>query len=271
VGGAVAERLARDGLRVRGLVRGAGDAPCGETVRGALADRAALAAAAGGADLCVHCAAERSGDVEACRRANIEGVANLVEALRAGGCRLLVHVSTVSAYDDAGGPDFDEDSPLWTGNGDPYGNSKAESERIVTAATAVGLAAVILRPALVASMHPRSRWGPLAVDRAAAAGTSILPFPELPYVHVDNLAEAVVLAARTPAARGRAYKRRRRGRAGREYLDAVYGAIGRRAPPIPPDAPRFRYSARRIRDELGFRPVDRWPAFLTEIRSYRRR
>src|SRR5436190_1750069 len=72
-------------------------------------------------------------------------------------------------------------------------------------AAARGLAAVILRPALITSMHPRSRWGPQAIEKAATSPDSILPFPEIPHVHVDNLAQAVVLAATRPAARGRAY------------------------------------------------------------------
>src|SRR6185436_7648345 len=100
-----------------------------------------------GVDLTVHCAAAFSNDVDVCRRSNVEGVANLVDALLAGGCRLLVHVSTISVYDDAVGPDFDEDSALWSGDGDTdvYGRSKAESERIIAAAAATrGLSAVIL-------------------------------------------------------------------------------------------------------------------------------
>src|SRR6476659_3556508 len=165
VGSAVAARLARAGWRVRGLVRGAGASPVGETVRGDLGDRVALIAAARGADLVAHCAAEFSDDVDACRRSNIDGVANLVDALSAAGRPRLVHMSTVSVYDDAAGPDFDEESPLWSGNGDAYPGSKAESERIIAAAR--GLEAVILRPGLIAAMHPRSRWGPQAVERAA--------------------------------------------------------------------------------------------------------
>ena len=275
VGSTIAARLVREGWRVRGLVRGPNTSPIFfETARGDLADRGALAVAARGVDLTVHCAAAFSSDAEACRRSNVEGVANLVNALFAGGCRLLVHVSTISVYDDAVGPNFDEDSALWSGSGaaDVYGRTKAESERIIAAATATRrLAAVILRPALVASMHPRSRWGPQAVERAAASPASILPYPEVPYVHVDNLAEAVVLAARVPAARGRAYNVVDGIGSGHEYLDAVYAAAGRPAPPIPPDAPVFRYEAQRIRDELGYAPIERWQAFLAEIRSYRRR
>ena len=214
VGSVVTARLTRGGCQVRGMVRGADRSPAGETVRADLGDRAALSDAARGADLCVNCAAEFSGDAAACRRSNIDGVANLVDALLATGCGLLVHISTISAYDDAAGPDYDEDSPLWTGEGDhPYGPSKAESERIIAAAAARGLAAVILRPALITSMHPRSRWGPQAIEKAAASPDSILPFPEIPHVHVDNLAQAVVLAATTPGS-GAGVQRRRPCRAG---------------------------------------------------------
>lgn len=270
VGSAIAARLARDGWRVRALVRGAGTPPASvsETVRGDLGDRAALTDGARGAALCVHCAAEWSGDRAACRRSNIDGVANLVGALLDGGCRRLVHISTISAYDDAAGPNFDEESPLWADDDNPYGGTKAESERIIGAAVAArGLEAVILRPALVASMHPRSHWGPLAVERAAATTDSILPFPELPQVHADNLAGAVVLAARAPAARARAYNVVDGVGAGRDYLAAVYGALGRPAPPIPADAPVYRYRAQRIRDELGYAPADLWPAFLRDLRE----
>jgi nucleoside-diphosphate-sugar epimerase len=272
VGSTIAARLAGEGCRVRGMVRGVDPSPAGDTVHADLADRRALAAAVGGADLCVNCAAEFSGDAEACRRSNIDGVVNLVEALRAAGCRLLVHISTISVYDDDAGPDYDEDSPLWTGAGDhPYGPSKAESERIIAGAAARGLEAVILRPALIASMHPRSRWGPLAVDRAFASSASILPFPEIPHVHVDNLAQAVVLAATAPAARGRVYNVVDGAPPSSEYLAAVYAAAGKAAPANPPDAPLLRFRAQRIRDELGYAPTDRWQAFLAEIRSYRRR
>jgi nucleoside-diphosphate-sugar epimerase len=271
VGSVVAARLAREGCQVRGMVRGADRWPGGETVRADLGDRAALINAARGADLCVNCAAEFSADAEACRRSNVEGVVNLVEALLATDCRLLVHISTISVYDDAAAPDYDEDSPLWTGEGDhPYGPSKAESERIIAAAAARGLVAVILRPALITSMHPRSRWGPQAIEKAAASPDSILPFPEIPHVHVDNLAQAVVLAT-TPAARGRAYNVVDRAAPGSEYLAAVYAAAGKAAPAIPPEAPVLRFRAQRIRDELGYAPIDRWQAFLAEIRSYRRR
>src|SRR5207237_1011278 len=79
-----------------------------------------------GVDLAVHCAAAIFAGWAECRRTNVEGTRNLVDALAAGGCRRLVHLSTISVYDDGAGPAFDEDSPTWTRPDDPYGFTKAE-------------------------------------------------------------------------------------------------------------------------------------------------
>jgi nucleoside-diphosphate-sugar epimerase len=200
---------------------------------------------------------------------NVEGVSSLVDALIAGGCRLLVHISTLSVYDDTAGPEFDEDSRLWVDppnpDGLPYGFTKAESERIIRRAESRGLAAVILRPGLVLSMHPRSRWGPLVFERARTHAAPLIPFPELPHVHVESLADAVVLAARTPTARGRTYNAVDAVGKTAEYLAVVYGARGLPMPTIPEGAPRLRFRADRIRAELGWAPRNRWTEFVGEL------
>jgi nucleoside-diphosphate-sugar epimerase len=256
VGSVVTRRLASAGCRVRPVSRRE------------LGDPALLWRAARTSDFVVHCAGATLADLTECRRANVDTTRNLVSAALAARCT-LVHLSTLSVYDDGVGPTFDEQSRLWTQPGSVYGFTKAEAERIVRAGGARGLAAIILRPGMVLSMHPRSRWGPLALERARASGDSILPFPEIPYVHVDNLAEAVVLAASRPAARGRAYNVVDGVGDGAEYLAAVYGALGRPAPPVPPDAPRLRFAAEKIRAELGYAPVDRWKHFLAELSGLR--
>ncbi len=253
VGSAVVERLAAAGHRVRGLSRAE------------LHDRHALLAAAEGAGVMVHCAGAPFADLAECRRANVDTTRNLVAVALTARCR-FVYVSSVSAYDDAAGPSFDETSPLWTNPKDnPYGFTKAEAERIVRAGEARAMQAVILRPALVLSMHPRSRWGPLALERARVSDSSILPFPEVPHVHVDNLADLVVRIVETGAGAGRAYNVVDGAGDGASYLAAIYGAIGRPAPAVPADAPRLRFAADRVRAELGYAPVDRWPAFVTEL------
>ncbi len=124
----------------------------------------------------------------------------------------------------------------------------------------------VLRPPLILSTHPRSRWGPLAIARARTEEGCLLPFPELPYVHVDNLVDAIVLAANAPVTGGRAYNVVEGVADTREYLEVIYGAAGRAVPPIPPDAPRVRFAADRVRRELGWAPRDRWREFIDELR-----
>src|SRR5262245_60794512 len=130
VGSAVTRRLELAGWRVR------------MPDRAALSDERALRAMARGVGLAVHCAASRWNELEEGWRVNVDGAARLVDALVDGGCRLLVHLSTLSVYDDAAGPRFDEDSPLQAAPGDTYGFSKAEAERVILRAAPRGLDAV---------------------------------------------------------------------------------------------------------------------------------
>jgi nucleoside-diphosphate-sugar epimerase len=264
LGSAVVARFLRDGHRVHAFVHGPLEPPGGDVFRGDITDRAALAAAARGAQLVVHCAASMASDLPTSLRVNVDGMRALVEVLRAGEHAQLVHVSTISVYDDAAGPDFDEDSALWSSPEGGYGFAKAEAERVLRAGGR-DLAWTILRPPLVLSMHPRSRWGPLAIARARDEAECLLPFPELPYVHVDNLVDAIVLAARATEARGRAYNIVEGVADTRQYLDAIYGAAGRPAPPIPGDAPRLRYASERVRLELRWAPRDRWREFIEAV------
>ena len=94
VGSVVARRLSREGARVRAIVRRElklhekAELPGVEIRRAELTDRAALAEALGGAQLVVHCAAALSRDEAECRRANIDGVRNLVEAAVTAGVAL---------------------------------------------------------------------------------------------------------------------------------------------------------------------------------------
>jgi len=268
LGSVVAARFAGEGHLVRSLVR-SGSALAGETVTADLTDREAIFRAAEGVEAAVHCAALGGSDLDLCRRVNVEGTRHLVDALVAGGCRRLVHVSTITVYDDeAGASTFDDSSPTWTTPRSAYGFTKAEAERIVLAANGPRLGVVVLRPGIILSMHPRSRWGPLAIERARASEESIMPFPEMPYVHVENLVDAIALAMCSPIARGRTYNVVDGSADTTEYLAAVYGAIGRAPPPIPPGAVRERFPATRIRHELGWTPKERWGEFLDELARY---
>jgi nucleoside-diphosphate-sugar epimerase len=266
VGSEVAKRLVMRGARVRaGMHSHAAKIDGAEVVAADLTDAASLRGAVDGCDLVVHCAAAVSQDPAACRALNVDGVGNVLTALREAPAAKLVHISTVSVYDWRKGTRLDEDSAMWTEQLDPYGFTKAESERLIRDAVPD---AVILRLVMVLSMHPRSYWGPLALARAAASDAPVMPLPTVPYVDVGNIATAVELAATTPAARGRVYNVIDGEGDAARYMAAVYGAIGKPAPPVATNMPHFVFDGTRIRRELGYAPVDRWEAFLGELASH---
>jgi nucleoside-diphosphate-sugar epimerase len=271
VGSAVAQRLCAAGLAVRGTSRRAAASESRDAerrgyalVRADLGNPVGLAEVAAGADVVVHCAATLGNDLPECIATNIEGTQNLIEALLRAGTRRLVHISTISVYDARSGLLFDEDSPIWTEPGPGYGYSKAEAERRVVAARERGLASVILRPAVVLSMHENSYWGPQAVARARSSSLPVFPGHQLPYVHIDNLSDAVLLAAREPGALGRTYNVVDAIGRATEYAAAIETAIGRATTPIP-SLPLADIKAERIRRELGYAPADLWGDFLGEL------
>lgn len=269
VGSAVVARLTAEGARVRAMGRHDGVAGAHETAVADLGEVASLRRAVDGCDVVVHCAAAVSVDVAACRAGNVDGVRNLMSALAAAPRARLVHVSTASVYDWRRGMDFDEESPQWPASDltvDPYGVTKAESERLVRASDVPW---TIVRPVMVLSTHPRSYWGPLALERARATGQSPMPLATVPYVHVDNLAAAIALAATSERALGRAYDVIDGEGDAAEYVAAVFAALGRTPPAPNPSAPRMRIAGRRVREELGWTPVDRWREFLDALAALR--
>jgi nucleoside-diphosphate-sugar epimerase len=156
IGGALVERLRREGWDVRALARS--DAAAArvrergaEPVGGDLADPAALRSAAESAELAFHCAAkvEDWGDPADFERENVQGTLNVIEACRAAGVRRLVHVSTEAAL-TAGEAlvNVNEDAPLRPDSPLLYSASKARAEQLIRAA-GDGLETVVVRPRFV--------------------------------------------------------------------------------------------------------------------------
>ncbi|MFL5578014.1 MAG: NAD-dependent epimerase/dehydratase family protein [Gemmatimonadaceae bacterium] len=220
VGSHVVERLARDGWRVRALVRDPRAAArldwlaaAGVELRaGDVLDRASFAAAAAGADVVFHTAAAITprGGWEAYRRPNVDGTANAIAAAAAAGARLL-HLSSVAVYGPEaryGAARTDESTPLAPlPDGAHYARSKRESEALVLAAHGAGRVwATAIRPSVIYGRRDRQ-----FVPRAARLlRTGLAPIvgagaSTLAVVHAANVADAAVLAATTDAAGGRAY------------------------------------------------------------------
>jgi hopanoid-associated sugar epimerase len=242
VGAAVARAFAREGWRVRGLVRPTSartniiDFP-GEIVVGDLDDAAALDRALAGADALAHVAADYrlwARDPEEIVRNNREGTrATMAAALRAGTPRIVYTSSVATIAPDPAGP-ADEDRPLAAEAAiGAYKRSKVVAERLVEVMVREeGLPAVIVNPST--PVGPRDArptpTGRIIVEAAAGRMPAFVD-TGLNLVHVDDVAQGHLLALA-------------RGQAGRRYIlggqDAslqallaeVAGRVGRRPPTI---------------------------------------
>lgn len=206
VGSHLVDRLLARGHEVVALIRSPakaqGLAERGvQLVRGDLGDLPALTAAAEGTDVIYHVAA-LTGAVDEAEflQANRDGTANVVQAARAaGGDPRLVLISSMAA----GGP-ADRDRPRDGGGEDRpvtmYGRSKLASERVVREQP---LPWTILRPPTI--YGPRDRDNLITIFRAARSGFSPVfgdGSQQLSMVHVDDLAEAILLAGEAPGVLG---------------------------------------------------------------------
>lgn len=283
MGSRVARRLVAAGRRVRAIVRAKGAAPeladpalAGwiEEVEGDFTRPEIAGPAAAGAAAVVHCAATGGPDIEAARRVNAEGTRAMVEAAERAGVRRYVQISTLSVY--ARGPEgtLDEEAPLKE-EGDPYGLTKAEADRVVLAAMERGLPAVILRPGAILGAHRTSTWAVTVPSRIRdrqmklrGDGREIIP-----WVHVEDLAEAVLLALDDDRAVGRVYNVTDGDMTWRGYTDQVRGWFGT-APLEEIPVAEFggywmgRFDASRIRRELGYRPRHGYDEGMAEAAAH---
>jgi nucleoside-diphosphate-sugar epimerase len=209
LGSALVRALAARGAAVTVLVRAtstrAAFAGCPvAVVTGDMADRAALARAAQGADTVFHCAGRVAdwGPREDFLRVNVEGTRNILEASRGAGVRHFLHISSLVVV---GVPDTNpvtETTPYTTSYFHPYVETKVLAERLVLDCyTRYRLPVTIIRPGII--------WGP--------GDTTIFPRLEqlarkglmvtigrgnnvLCLSYIENLVAALLRAAEKPPA-----------------------------------------------------------------------
>lgn len=210
VGRHVCSLLRARGSAVRALVRrdDAWLAQLGVEIRtGDLLQEIDWPAALDGIDRVIHCAADANfGNGPQYQESNVESTRRLLEAitLHAPSLRRLVFVSTIGAVDRAATDPFSspltEDSPAAPCS--DYGRSKREGEALTRAA---GIPSAIVRPAMVVGpdMRYRSHFAAFARLALRGAAFSRVNWPgAFSVVHVDDLAEALVLCAEAPEAQG---------------------------------------------------------------------
>lgn len=163
-----------------------------------------LADALRGCEVVIHCAAAMNGDLTTQTAITVDGTRNLLSAMKAAGVRDVVLIGTFAVYDYAQlGKDasLDEDAPLDTRLElrAPYIRVKQEQEQLVRGVP--GISWTIVRPGLV--YGPGRTWfHHLGAQLPGGIWLCLAPESVLPLVHVESCAQAIVLAAENPAARG---------------------------------------------------------------------
>jgi nucleoside-diphosphate-sugar epimerase len=232
VGSHFVEALARHGVTARALVRPTSDVGAlqrlgVERVTGGLDDPAALRRALAGADTVVHLA----GATRALRRAtfddvNATGTLRLVEAMEAEqGARRLVYLSSLAAAGPSspGSPFGPEDTPRPL---TAYGRSKLAGE--AHAMGREGIDTVVLRPPAVYGPRDRELLPFFRLARRGVLPVIGPPERRIQMIHVTDLAEALVRAARARAVTGVFHIAEPEAYTWAEMLDHVAAAVGRR-------------------------------------------
>lgn len=260
VAGAMADRLAAGGLRVRVMVRTPGQARMAalrgwRPVVGDLTAPWSLGPAVDGADLVVRAAAYLGEDKDLARAVNVEGTRQLAQAALAAGAGRFVHISTMSVHGDPQPDGLAEDSPLALEAAHPYAATKAAAEAALDAVRSRGLPTVVLRPGAICSLV-NSQWGEELVGRLRHSGwpAAYHPGDVIPWVHTSDLAEITWLAATHPAAEGEIFLAVDRCVQLRDYFVPIMAALGQTftAPDRDPVVSRCRIG--KIRTALGYLP-----------------
>lgn len=252
VGSRLARRLAQAGHAVRAMVRDTNRAgrlagPGIVLVEGDLMRPGTLDTAVRGVDAVVHCAAFFRGATPGQAHAiNHQGTRHLAEAARKAGVGRFVFTSTGLVYGPNGGAVASEDdacAPV-----DAYPLSKLAAERMLLAIE--GLDVRILRlPFVYGDGDPH-------IEEVVPLMRAFPPAQRMSIAHHADVAQAVSMLLAAPAPAHRIYNV-----TDDEAPDlaALFAAVGQ-PPPDGSDPERARAFAavldgRRLRDDLGFRPL----------------
>lgn len=214
VGLALVRRLLADGERVRALalpddrrlpdLRALGV----EVVEADVTDAAAIAPHFAGVERVYHAAALVHGfhPWAIYRAVNVGGTQHVARAAQRAGVRRLVHISTSDVFGiPPGGAVLDESCPYATW-GEPYPDTKIEAERwLWQFHRDSGLPVSVIHPGWVYGPGDAAFFPALA--QAIADGLMLFwqRDTRLAWVHVANLADAIVLVGREPTAVGHGY------------------------------------------------------------------
>jgi nucleoside-diphosphate-sugar epimerase len=213
IGSHLAERLVREGVQVRALVRSPekGQRLAGlgvELVQGDVTAPESLQEAVEGCQLVFHAAARvsESGDQAQVWAVNVEGTRNVVKAAIAAGVERFIHLSSCAVYGSLQQHGIDESTPTRM-RGNLYGDSKVAAEAVVFEAYREhGLPVVAARASQV--YGPGSYQFTIRPIEVIKSGKMVLidggrhlckP------VYISNLLDGLILCATQEAAIGEAF------------------------------------------------------------------
>jgi nucleoside-diphosphate-sugar epimerase len=253
-----------------------------ELQRGDVRDPEARKAALAGVDAVVHLAAivgdpACGRDPELSNAVNVEGTAALVADAREAGVERFLFASTCSNYGRMADPTVPIDE---TGELRPvslYAEQKVAMEKSLLEGEHNGMSATCLRFATVYGVGHRMRFD-LTVNeftRDLWADRKLDVFGETfwrPYVHVRDAARAVALVLASPVekVKGRVFNA---GHSDENYrkldlVEIITGQLGRGDVEYvsrTEDPRDYKVSFERIKNELGFEPVNRVPGGIEEL------
>jgi nucleoside-diphosphate-sugar epimerase len=215
IGGHLTERLARtEGATVTALSRSADKLaalePLGaRLVQGHVTDPAAVRRAIEGCQVVFHCAGlmhDGAADHQKFRQVNVEGTRQVLQAAVEAGIERVVHLSSIAVYGISPRDGTNEKDPHRP-CGMPYFDSKIEAEQVAQSVfEQKGLPLVIIRPANV--YGPRSSFWTVGLLMMIKSGDITLIDDGRGmsnHLYVDNLVDAMVLAARNGSVVGQAF------------------------------------------------------------------
>lgn len=212
LGGALARRLAAEGVHVRALARSPHKADYLradsriEIVPGDVTDPARMGELCAGCDVVFHVAAAFN-DRTTQEAVNIEGARHVAQGAAAAGVGRLVHVSSIAVHGYRRLGTIHEDDPLRPAPNDAYSETKAIAELIVRdTGASTGLEWSIVRPAMI--YGPRSGMWTINLFRAVQRDPIIFLGDGLGSahpIHVDDVVDLLIVCATHPQAAGQVF------------------------------------------------------------------
>jgi len=263
IGSRLVKRLAQEGHVVQILCRHGQVRASSSSVSFCYGDVTApdtLHPAMEGCSLVFHCAAA-SGSLPDARKVNVEGTRNVMMAAAQARVQRIVHLSSIAVYGRYLPPEVSEDQPHQPGR-DPYAISKSEGERLaLDLGKEYGIQVVVLRPTLV--YGPASPTWTIWFFQRVKYGQVVLPDfgrGRANLVYVDDLIDALLLAATVPGASNQAFNiNGSEAPTWGQYLGCFARMLGK---PPPPGMSRWRARLEAQKNVWSFR-FTRRPSRLT--------